>query len=336
MAKRKNGSTAVLDDPQEAFKNEVTEPFRDMGILAEGSPPAEQVDTIPATLETDPIQGPIVEPSAIAVYEHEHYEQIRDVNQNVRKLQDEMEAAKRAAKMAKDHYDDAAAALGDLISRGPSIPGRRYAKKIRLLKEVQADAELGKGFLTLTKGQEFDVHDIEGLTVAILIDGIVNWLNSGEYEVIDWSEVAPKPEELPKMAKRIKLLIDFKSADSDVQFDAGTEHVCEVDGDNVSIKLLGKEVFLKAGEFEVIEWVAPVDADGWKSVAINELKAYGVKPSVLDALVFVGITTLGKLLDFQQDGTELTSIDGIGPEKDAQIADAMIAFWSENSHWNAG
>lgn len=324
MGKRKNhnsngrGGTAVLDPPE------------DIRIAAEPEP--EPV----APESTGPIQGPILEPDEIAVYEHEHYQQICETTVLVRQSQERMENAKRASKLAKDSYDDAAADLLSLIGRGPQIPGRKWAKRVRLAKDVQADTELGKGFLPLTTGQEFDVHDIEGMNVAVLVQGVVNFLNAGEYEVIEWSMSPPKPGEVtPLKPKRIRMLVDVGNDEVGIAAE-DSEHDAIVDKDgDVSISLGGDPYPLEAEEFEVIEWAAPVDPDGWRAVDIAELAKHGVKPALLEKVREAGISTIGKLCDFQNDGTELTSIEGIGPEKEAQIADAMIAWWAGHPEWKA-
>jgi hypothetical protein len=243
-----NGSVAVLDEPE--------------AVEA----------AIEATLDPDsPIQGPILEPQEIEVYEHEHYAEIRRRNEDVRLLDEQHDRAKSAAKRAKDALDEAQSELSDFISRGASVPGRQYAKRVRLVKDVQADTELGKDFVTLTKGEVYDVHDIEGDNVAVLVTGVVNFLELGEFEVIDWSASPPKPED--------------------------------------------------------------VAANAWRSLSIGELIQHGCKPSVNEKLLDAGIATIGSLIDFQADGTELTSIKGIAGETEAQIADAMIAFWEAHPEY---
>lgn len=295
----------------------------------------ETVDDIAAALDPEsPIQGPILEPQEIAVYEHEHYQEIRERNEAVRILDEQHDRAKAAAKRAKDALDDAQAELSEFISRGPSIPGRKYAKKVRLVKEVQADTDLGKNFVTLPMGECFDVHDIEGDNVAVLVTGVVNFLELGEFEVIEWSEKAPKPEALPKVAKRIKLLIDFKSEDSGVQFDAGTEHVCqEQEAGAVSIKLLDKEVFLKAGEYEVIEWGTPIDPNGWRLVSLADVFTAGQAKKAIKLLDAEKIATLGQFIDWQAERNEFRNLPGVGPEMEGAVGDACAEFFKAHPEY---
>ncbi len=295
------------------------------------TPEPEQIE---ATLEPEaPVQGPILEPEAIAVYEHEHYLEICRINSNVRDLEERSDRAKSAAKMAKDAMDDARAELTGLISRGPSIPGRQYAKRVRLLREVQANTELKAKFLPLSIGQEFDVCDIDGSTVAIEVQGIITLLAPGDYTVIAWAASPPKPLAPPKKPKTIRMLVTVGNDEVGLA-EEGAELPAIVDQDgDVSIALGSEPYPLEPEEFEVIEWETPVDPNGWRLVNIAELIKHGVKPSTNDKLFEAGITTIGKLLDFQRDGTELTSIKGIAGEKEAQIADAMVAFWREHPEW---
>jgi hypothetical protein len=219
------------------------------------------------TAEAVEHESPIREPGDVSQYEHEHYEQIRETTTRVCELQAQSESAKRAAKIAKDAYDDAAADLLTLINGGPDVPQKQYAKRVRLLKEVSADTELGKGFVTLSVGEEFDVYDIEGESVAILVQEVTNFLNAGEYAVIEWSTKPPAPQ------------------------------------------------------------------DGWREVPITRLHDFDVADGLIEKLSEADINTIGELVDFQVDGTELTSIDGIGPEYEAAIADGMVKFWAANPQW---
>lgn len=54
------------------------------------------------------------------------------------------------------------------------------------------------------------------------------------------------------------------------------------------------------------------------------------QPALLKALKKEKITTMGELADFTASDTPLTTINGIGPGKAAQIKEATLEFWKQN------
>lgn len=94
-------------DAQEEFKEEISDTFREMGILAESSV---------AVAEDEPSEETAPNVSA---GEHEHYLQIRDMNRDVLKVYWEWDAAKENAGALKKELDGLRSELTQLISRGP-------------------------------------------------------------------------------------------------------------------------------------------------------------------------------------------------------------------------
>jgi len=326
---KKRGGAAVADSPVDPPK---------LPEVVDDLEPTELIEN-----DQIPVQGPILEPEEIEHYERIHYGEIRELNSAVKVLEDRADCAKRSAKMAKDSLEEGHAQLTELISRGPQIPGRKYAKRVRLIKAVRADTELGRGFLTIEPGEEFDVQDIEGNTVAVLVQGITNYLGLGEFAVIEWSSSPPHAADKvkPKTPKRIKMLVEVGN-DVEGTGAVGSEWDAIVDADGDVAILLSDDSNpypLEPEEFEVIEWSEPVDPNGWKSVPLSEVLTGQAKKAV-KILAGEKIETFGQFIDWQRDRNELRNVEGIGPELEGFVGDACADFFAKNPHYaeaiNAG
>jgi len=75
--------------------------------------------------------------------------------------------------------------------------------------------------------------------------------------------------------------------------------------------------------------VTPEDS-AWRAVGIEEL---AISDAVVAKLLLTEISTVGDLVDFQKKHGETWTqeLDGIGPQKGAEIDEAMAKFWEAHA-----
>lgn len=108
------------DDPQESFREEISDTFRDMGILAEGNGDGVTVELNDASAEEAPAADD-ANPALKTEAEHRHYLAICEKNQEVMTALYALETAKSIAKEKKETYDQRMGELTHLIARGPDL-----------------------------------------------------------------------------------------------------------------------------------------------------------------------------------------------------------------------